>query len=393
VVGPTTPSNVYNEIGLAMPNLTVSGVRTTIVDLPIRRPHRFAHHSIDTQSYLLVEITTDAGLVGIGEGVSPGGPWWSGESVEGQKQIIDRYFAPELIGADVENQVGIRRKLDEVAYGNLFAKSALEMALLDATGLAHGVSLSTLLGGATRTGLPVRWALSGSGTTGVLEDAAERIALGHTAIKFKMGALPPEEDVRRVGELVDKLGGDLDYVGDPNGTWDLRTATWAVRELESIGLAAVEQPVGRGDLEGMAELRAQATKIDVMADESVCVPADALEAIRVRACDSVSVKPGKAGGLRAAALVASIIDTVAVGCYGGTALEGHVGTAASAHLFASLPRLRFGCELVGPLLLSDSVTTAPLRYEAGQLRVPTGPGIGVQLDHDKVGRYRRRDLS
>jgi L-alanine-DL-glutamate epimerase-like enolase superfamily enzyme len=74
-------------------------------------------------------------------------------------------------------------------------------------------------------------------------------------------------------------------------------------------------------------------------------------------------------------------------------LEGPVGTAASAHLFASLPRLRFGCELVGPLLLSDSVTTAPLHYEAGQLRVPTGPGIGVQLDHDKVGRYRRRDQS
>jgi muconate/chloromuconate cycloisomerase len=376
-----------------MPNLTVSGVRTTIVDLPIRRSHRFAHHSIDTQSYLLVEIMTDAGLVGIGEGVSPGGPWWSGESIEGQKQIIDRYFTPELIGSDAEDLVGIRRKLDRIAYGNLFAKSALEMALLDATGLAHGIPLSTLLGGATRTSLPVRWPLSGSGTNRVLEDAAERIALGYTSIKFKMGALPPQEDVRRAGELVDKLGHDLDYVGDPNGTWDLRTATWAVRELESIGLAAVEQPVARRDLAGLAELRAQATSIDVMADESVCVPADALEAVRARACDSVSVKPGKAGGLRAAALVASIIDTAAIGCYGGTALEGPVGTAASAHLFASLPQLRFGCELVGPLLLTDSITTTPLRYEGGQLHIPTGPGLGVQLDHDKVGRFRRRDES
>jgi L-alanine-DL-glutamate epimerase-like enolase superfamily enzyme len=235
--------------------------------------------------------------------------------------------------------------------------------------------------------------LSGSGTNRVLEDAAERIALGYTSIKFKMGALPPQEDVRRAGELVDKLGHDLDYVGDPNGTWDLRTATWAVRELESIGLAAVEQPVARRDLAGLAELRAQATSIDVMADESVCVPADALEAVRARACDSVSVKPGKAGGLRAAALVASIIDTAAIGCYGGTALEGPVGTAASAHLFASLPQLRFGCELVGPLLLTDSITTTPLRYEGGQLHIPTGPGLGVQLDHDKVGRFRRRDES
>jgi L-alanine-DL-glutamate epimerase-like enolase superfamily enzyme len=272
----------------------------------------------------------------------------------------------------------------------LFAKSALEMALLDATGLAHGVPLSTLLGGASQASLPVRWALSGAGTTGVLEDAAERITLGHTAIKFKMGALPPEQDVRRVAELVDKLSGDLDYIGDPNGTWDLRTATWAVRELESIGLSAVEQPVGRDDLEGLGELRARATKIDVMSDESVCTPSDALKAVRARACDSVSVKPGKAGGLRAAALVASIMDTAGIGCFGGTALEGPVGTAASAHLFATLPQLRFGCELVGPLLLSDSVATEPLRYEAGHLFIPTGPGIGVSLDHEKVGRYRRR---
>jgi muconate cycloisomerase len=374
-----------------MSNLTVSGVRTTIVDIPIQRPHRFAHHSIDTQSYLLVEVTTDAGIAGIGEGVSPGGPWWSGESIEGQKQIIDRYFTPELIGADVEDLTGIRRTLDRVAYGNFFAKSAVEMALLDATGLAYGVPLSALLGGATRTSLPVRWALSGSRADSALEDATQHIAQGYTAIKFKMGAIPAEEDLRRVGELVDKLGGDLDYLGDPNGVWDFRTASWAVRELEAIGFAAVEQPVARGDINGLAELRAQARKIDVIADESVCIPSDALEAVRLRACDSVSVKPGKAGGLRAALLVASIVDVVSIGCYGGTALEGQVGTAASAHLFASIPQLRFGCELVGPLLLSDSVTTAPLCYEDGHLRVPAGPGLGVQLDHDKVGRYRRID--
>jgi muconate/chloromuconate cycloisomerase len=376
-----------------MPDLTVTGVRTTIVDLPMRRPHRFAHHSIDTQGYLLVEITTDAGVVGIGEGVSPGGPWWGGESIEGQRQVIDQYLTPQLIGTDAEDLAGIRRKLDQVAHRNHFAKSALEMALLDATGRAHGVPLSTLLGGASRTRLPVRWALSGAGIGSVLEDAGERVALGHTAIKFKMGALPPDEDVRRVAELVDKLGGDLDYIGDPNGTWDVRTAAWAVRELETIGLAAVEQPVRRDDLDGLAEIRARAVKIDVMADESVCVPSDALAAVKARACDSVSVKPGKAGGLRAAALVASITDTAGLGCFGGTALEGPVGTAASAHLFATFPHLRHGCELVGPLLLRDSVTTEPLRYEAGQLLVPPGPGIGVQLDHEKVGRYRRRDQS
>jgi L-alanine-DL-glutamate epimerase-like enolase superfamily enzyme len=66
------PLIALEEIESNMPNLAVSGVRTTIVDLPIRRPHRFAHHSIDTQSYLIVEVDPDAGVVGVGEGVSPG---------------------------------------------------------------------------------------------------------------------------------------------------------------------------------------------------------------------------------------------------------------------------------------------------------------------------------
>ncbi|ANS32248.1 muconate cycloisomerase (plasmid) [Rhodococcus opacus] len=373
-----------------MPNLTVSGVRTTIVDLPILRPHRFANHSIDAQTYLLVEVVTDAGFVGLGEGVSPGGPWWGGESIEGQKQIIDCYLAPALIGSDVEDLAGTRRQLDRIAFANLFAKAALETALLDAIGQAHNVALSTLLGGATRTELPLRWPLSGAGTGGTLEEAAERVAAGYRRIKFKMGALAPREDIDRVGELVDKIGDGVDYLGDPNGTWDLRTATWAVRELEAIGLSAVEQPVERRDVRGLAELRSRADRIDIMADESVCVPADALEVVRERACDSVAVKPGKAGGLRAAALIAAILDTASIGPYGGTALESPVGTAASAHLFATFPRLLHGCELVGPLLLADSVITEPLAYTDGILTVPTGPGLGVRLDHDKVDRYRRR---
>lgn len=374
-----------------MPNLTVSGVRTTIVDLPILRPHRFAHHSIDTQSYLLVELITDAGIVGVGEGVSPGGPWWSGESIEGQKAMIDGYLAPALVGGDVEDIAGLRGKLDKIAFGNLFAKDALETALLDAVGQAHGISLALLLGGATRSELPVRWPLSGAGTERALEEALERVAAGYRSIKFKMGAKAPQDDIRRVGELVDKVGRDIDYLGDPNGTWDLRTATWAVRELEAMGLSAVEQPVPRRDLDGLAELRTRSERIDIMADESVCVPADALEAARRRACDSVAVKPGKAGGLRAAALVAAMLDTASVGCYGGTALEGPIGTAASAQLFATFTRLSHGCELVGPLLLTDSVITEPLVYVDGNLKVPAGPGLGVRLDHDKVGRYRRRD--
>jgi muconate/chloromuconate cycloisomerase len=372
-------------------DLHIRSIRTSIIDLPTHRPHQFAAHQINHQAYLIVALTTDSGQTGIGEGVSPGGPWWSGESVEGQRQIIDQYFAPALIGLDALDLHGAMVAMDHLAYGNDFAKAAVEMALVDAAARALGVAANVLIGaGRARTVLPVRWALSGSGGADVVQEATDRLAQGHCSLKMKMGAMPPEDDLRRVGLLVDKIGTKIDYLADPNGVWDFRTAAWAIRELEAIGVSTLEQPIRRSDLAGMTALCERATALRVMADESVCRPADAIAAVTARACDSISVKPGKAGGLVRAAQVAAIATAAGVACYGGTALETSVGTAAAAHLFASLPELPLGCELVGPLLLADDIAVEPVRYTEGSLHVPTGPGLGVEVDWDKVSRYTRR---
>lgn len=373
-----------------MTDLHVSSIDTTIVDLPLRRPHRFARHVIDRQTYLIVRLVTDAGTIGVGEGVSPGGPWWNGESVEGQQQMVEHYIAPALIGSDCLDLQGALLRMDQVAYANDFAKAAVEMALTDAAARAHGVPAHVLIGGAaTRRSFPVRWALSGLGEEPVVQDAAEHIALGHRALKLKMGALDPEEDLRRVALLLDKIGEELDYIADPNCSWDYRTAVWAVRELEAMGVRAVEQPLERSDLSGMADLCERTTRIRLIADESVCRPADAVAVARHRACDAVAVKPAKAGGLRRAARVASIIDSANMSCYGGTALESSLGTAAAAQLFASMDQLDMGCELIGPLLLADDLVVKPLSYRDGNLQLPDGPGLGVEVDWDQVGRYAR----
>jgi muconate/chloromuconate cycloisomerase len=370
----------------------VSRIDTEIVDLPMRRGHRFAGHEIHQQAYLVVTLRTDSGHLGIGEGVSPGGPWWSGESIEGQRQMIEHYLAPALVGVDVLDPWAATTAMDRVAHGNEFAKSALETALLDAAARALGVPAHTLIGGgATRDRLPVRWALSASGDQDVAQEATERLALGHHALKLKMGALPPDEDVRRATRLIDKIGVELDYLADPNGSWDCHTATWAARELEAAGVRILEQPVERTDIQGMAELRARCTRMLLMADESICRPRDALRVAAARACDAVSLKPGKSGGLRRAVQVATITEAAGMMAYGGTAIETSIGTAAAAHLFATLPTLPLGTELIGPLLLVEDLTTTPVRYSDGDLLLPTGPGLGVELDPDQVGRFRRTD--
>ena len=88
--------------------------------------------------------------------------------------------------------------------------------------------------------------------------------------------------------------------------------------------------------------------------------------------------------------VAAIAQLAGISLYGGTMLEGAVGTAASAHVFSTFSDLQFGTELFGPLLLTQELLTEPLRYRDFTLQVPTGPGLGIEIDRDKLARLRRQ---
>jgi muconate cycloisomerase len=127
-----------------------------------------------------------------------------------------------------------------------------------------------------------------------------------------------------------------------------------------------------------------------MADEAVATPADAFELARERDCDVFALKIAKSGGLTETAKVAAIAEAAGIALYGGTMLEGSIGTLASAHLFATLPQpLAFGTELFGPLLLRDDIVIERPAYENFTIKVPTTPGLGIAIDEDKLAFFRR----
>ena len=108
-----------------------------------------------------------------------------------------------------------------------------------------------------------------------------------------------------------------------------------------------------------------------------------------RAADVFAVKIAQSGGLVGAAHVAAIASAANIDLYGGTMLEGAVGTIASAQLFSTFGELKWGTELFGPLLLTEEILIEPLRYENFALHLPQGPGLGITLDWDKIDRLRR----
>ena len=372
-----------------MSELPIREVTTEILDIPIRRPHQFSVQKIDHQSYVLVRVRTDDGLEGIGEGVTPGGPWWGGESIESMKVMIDTYLAPQLVGEDATRTEYLLKKMDRVAAGNNFAKASLEMALYDLMGKALGVPVYALLGGLYRESLPSTWALAtGSVETDVAE-AEEKLETNlHSRFKIKVGADEPAADAAHVVAVCEALQGRAGVTIDPNGAWDEITAMRWLPVMEEAGVELFEQPLPRWNLEGMARLVAR-LDAPVMADEGVCTPQDALAAVRRGAADVFALKIPKSGGITNVKKIAAIAGAAGVPCFGGSTLETSVATAASLHVYCTLPNLTEGCELFGPLWLADDIVEETVEFRDRAVWVPCGPGLGVTLDEEKVDRYRR----
>jgi muconate cycloisomerase len=372
-----------------MSNLAIDRVETAILDVPLRRPHRFATTGMDAQPSLLVTLTTKDGVRGVGEGVVPGGPWWGGESVETMQLIIEKYLAPLLIGRRVDEIAGIQQSMNDLVNNNLYAKAAVEVALHDAWARSLGVPVHTLLGGLARTSIPVTWALGTESAAEVIDEAQGKLDAGlHTSFKLKMGAQEPGDDVARVAEVAEKLAGRASVRVDINARWDLLTSLRWLPRLAEAGVDLIEQPVPAGEVEWLAEINAALT-VPVMADESLRTPTDALRLVKLRAADVFSLKTTKSGGLRYTRQIADVAAAAGVPCHSGTAIEGPIGTAASLHLACAVPAVTYGSELFGPLLMREELLTEPLRYAEGALHLPEGPGLGVELDPAAVVRFTR----
>jgi muconate cycloisomerase len=367
----------------------VEAVRTTLVDLPLRRPHQFRDSTMDVQAVLLVRVRTGDGVVGVGEGVVPGGPWWGGESVETMRVIVERYLAPLVVGADLTRLPALRERMDRLVAANPFAKCALETAMWDAWARTLGLPLHALLGGRCRDSLPVTWAIGAADPDVVVEEALAKVESGgHASIKLKMGALEPAADTARVEKIAASLAQVTSVRVDLNGAWDEPTATRLLPRLEEAGIDLVEQPTPAWDVDALARLCAL-LRIPVMADESLRSDHDALTLAARRAADVFSLKIGKSGGYLVTRRIAAVAQAAGIACHGGTGIESSLGTLAGAHLLATLPAVTYGSELFGPLLMTDGLLAEPLDYRDGALHLPDGPGLGIDLDEDRVARYAR----
>ncbi len=369
---------------------SLSHADTFIVDVPTIRPHVLAMATMHAQTMVIVRLTDADGVQGIGEGTTIGGLSYGPESPESIKSAIDTYIVPILETCDLSQVGATMAKIARNVRDNHFAKCAVESALLDMAGKRLGVPASELIGGGrVRESLPVAWTLASGDTARDIAEGEEMLALRrHNIFKLKIGKRAVRDDVAHVGAICKALAGRASIRVDVNQNWSEDQAKLGMAMLHDVGCDLVEQPIAGDDIAAMARL-SQAQTVPLMADEALHGPRSALRLAAAGGAGVFALKIAQSGGLFAAAEVAAIGQAAGIGLYGGTMLEGGIGTAASAQVFATLPNLAWGTELFGPLLQTEEVLAEPLHYADFSLAVPTGPGLGVTLDEDKLARFRR----
>ena len=364
-------------------------IETLLVEIPTIRPHKMAVATMQTQTLVLVKITSAEGLVGWGEATTIGGLGYGDESPESVKTNIETYFAPllkSLSGLNVAQTItAIKRNIN----GNRFAKCAIQTALLDLQAQMLNVPLSELLGGRLHDSVPVLWVLASGDTDKDIAEAQKMIALKrHNIFKLKIGSRPVEEDVAHVLAIKHALGADISIRVDVNRAWSELEAIKGIQLLQDGGVDLIEQPCAIDNLDAMQRLTRR-FDIAIMADESLCGPQSAYQIARNNGASVFAVKIAQSGGLIEGCEVGKIAKLAGIDLYGGTMLEGPVGTIASAHVFSTFESLAFGTELFGPLLLTEDILKTPLQYQNYELVLPTVAGLGIEMDLDKIDNLRR----
>ncbi|HUG18699.1 MAG TPA: enolase C-terminal domain-like protein [Planctomycetaceae bacterium] len=370
--------------------MLISHIETFAASIPVREEmaitgSRGAHR---VSPFLIVKVETESGLVGVGEATTM--PRWSGETCWTAKTMIEEVFRPVLVGVDSCDLEAVDAAMDAEATNNWFAKAAIEMACWDIRGKVERKPIYELLGGPHRPlTIPARFSMSAYPPDLAAAKAVERVHWGFTTIKIKVGTVP-EVDVARVRAVREAVGPDISVMIDANCGWDAPTAIRCCRELEDCNLSLVEQPTTNGDFGAMAEVR-KAIDVPIMADDICFDYSDAVELIRNECCDVISVYPGKQGGIRKAAKIVKFAEDHGVACSIGSNLEWDVSTAAMGHLVVGMKNMlveQFPGDILGPWYHVDRIVTEPLKIERATCTLTDKPGLGVEIDWDKLNSYK-----
>jgi len=365
---------------------------------PIFKPMVMSGTMVAAIKSVVIKIHTDEGITGIAE-TGDCSEWYMGESQESVMHLINDIFAPGiLLGEDPFNIEKIVAKMDYRVRQNNQAKAVIDFALHDAVGKKLGVPVYNLLGGLSNEKIQLGFVIGAGNPEELIAEAKKALEAGFQSLKVKVGALTAEQDIANVKALRKALGDDVRLMIDANAGWHYYQALEILKKIEKYDLGYCEQPLPWWDINGLARLRRQ-VRIPILADESAAELKQVMECIEKEAVDGFLIKIPKAGGLLKAQKWVTLAKVaglpVLCGCLKGSGIE----AATQAHFIAATEWMsqhehenagvleNHGIfDTVGVTITDDLAKQLP-RYEKGYMYAPDGPGLGVELNEEAMGRF------
>lgn len=337
--------------------------------------------AVPTSEGLLVRLRTEDGVIGWGE-ASPYSPVTS-ETPQSDMSVAST-LAAVIRNRDAFSIAKIVSDMDALSPSNTSIKAAFEIALWDICGKIAGLPVYCLLG-KFRESFATDKTVFIDTPQAMADTAREYMREGFRVLKIKVGE-SPEKDVERLRAVREAVGSDIAIRIDANQGWSPTDAIRSLHALENYQIQDCEQPTPFWDWQGLKYVRDH-SPIPIMADESVHSPHDAIEAVRLEACDMINIKLMKSGGILNATCIAHIAAAAGMTCMLGCMAETSLGLTAAAHVVASQGNVVYA-DLDSFLFVVSNPIAGGMRVEKGTVYLPTEPGLGLDVDPLFVKKLR-----
>ena len=359
--------------------VTLDAVDLRVLHMPLVSPFTTSFGTETVREVIIVTAETPDGR-GWGEVVTQSEPSYSSEYTQGAWDVLTRFLAPALLARRTVAPEEVAGALHHVV-GHRMAKAGLELAVIDAALRAENRSVGEYLG-AEKDRVP-------SGVSvGIQSDPRALVAAvggyldeGYVRIKIK---IKPGRDIAET-DAVRSAFPEIPLQVDANSAYTLADAD-TLAQLDRFGLLLIEQPLQEDDIVDHAAL-AQQLKTPICLDESITSVKAARDALALGATTVINVKAGRVGGYLEALRIADLCESAGIPVWCGGMLETGIGRAANAALAAHPAFTLPGDVSASARFYTEDIVTEPAVLEDGHVRVPTGPGLGVEVDLDALERF------
>jgi L-alanine-DL-glutamate epimerase-like enolase superfamily enzyme len=364
--------------------LKIERIEVIPYSIPYTHPLKFASGEVTNADHVLVRLYTDDGVVGVAD--APPRPYTYGETQVSIGTIIEETFAPQLIGLEITDREQIHAVMRRTIH-NQVAKGAVDIAAWDAIGKTLGTPVHKLLGGYTDR-MRVSHMLGFRPAQELLDEALRfGEEYGITTFKLKVGRRPLSLDIEACRVLREGLGADVEIYLDANRGWTANEALEVLRRTEGLGLTMLEEPCDAKEAMSRRRL-VDKSPIPVVGDESVPTAGDASRELLSGGCNAICIKTARSGFTEATEIL-GLCTGLGVDVTMGNQIDTQVGSLATVAFGAAHEATsRRAGELSNFLDMSDDLLADPLRIINGTIAVRDLPGVGAEIDEDKLAKYR-----